>query len=88
MCELCKKSGYIENPKLFSHVKTHYVPEYVQDSKVVFLSKDEEGSKKEIAQFHIEFMRDSSTYLLGPGTTTKKIFDLLGLKKHYLELTQ
>lgn len=70
--------------KLFSHVKTPYIKEYVQDSKTVFSSADEERMKKEIALFCIEFMKDSSLYIIGPGTTTKKIFELLGIEKTLL----
>jgi predicted polyphosphate/ATP-dependent NAD kinase len=70
--------------KFFSNVKTPYVSGYVQGAKAVFLSQDEEKAKEEIAGFCVEFMRDSSLYLLGPGTTTKKIFELLGLEKTLL----
>lgn len=72
------------NVKLFAHMKTPYIKEYVQDSKTLFFSEDEERIKKEIALFCIEFMKDSSLYILGPGTTTKKISDLLGIEKTLL----
>jgi len=39
----------------------------------------EERAKEEIARFACEFMADGSLYILGAGTTTHKIAELLGL---------
>ena len=72
------------NVKFFASVKTPYIPDLVQESKKFFSSVDEERIKKEIALFCLEFMQDSSLYLLGPGSTTKKICDLLGIEKTLL----
>jgi predicted polyphosphate/ATP-dependent NAD kinase len=65
---------------LFGYVKTPYKPELVQDRKFTFHTESDEQSKENIAIFAVEFMRDNSLYILGAGTTTKKILDLLGLK--------
>jgi predicted polyphosphate/ATP-dependent NAD kinase len=43
-----------------------------------------EENKQEIAQFFIENMKDDTLYLLGPGTTVKKITDNFDLPKTLL----
>jgi predicted polyphosphate/ATP-dependent NAD kinase len=70
--------------KLYSIVRTPYEKALVQERKQVYSSADEEWHKMEIAQFAVEFMRDGSAYILGAGTTTAGIAQLLGIKKTLL----
>lgn len=70
--------------KVFGYAKTPYKPNLVQRSKSVFVHEDEEESKSNIATFADEFMNDDSLYIIGAGTTTKAIFDKIGLEKSLL----
>ncbi|MHC1566511.1 MAG: ATP-NAD kinase family protein [Candidatus Syntropharchaeia archaeon] len=80
--ELYRKG--ILDVKIFGYARTPYKPVLVQSRKFVFHDEGEEKSKEEIARFVCEFMRDGSTYILGAGTTTKKIADKLGIEKTLL----
>jgi predicted polyphosphate/ATP-dependent NAD kinase len=45
---------------------------------------DEKENQTAIAKFIIEEMQPKATYILGPGTTIKRIAELLGVKKTVL----
>jgi predicted polyphosphate/ATP-dependent NAD kinase len=70
--------------RLYSTAKTPYKPALVQERKRIYSSGSEEEFKDQIALFASEFMRDGSAYILGAGTTTAKIADLLGVEKTLL----
>lgn len=70
--------------KLFGIARTIKAPNKVQFRKNVFSGSSEEESKEGIARFVIEFMDDETFYILGPGSTVKKICDLLGVEKTLL----
>ena len=72
------------NLKVFGYARTVYVPLLVQRSKSLFQSVSEERSKREIAEFMKEVMRDNALYILGAGTTTKSIADSMGIEKTLL----
>jgi len=74
----------ILDSKLYGYAKIPYKKILIQKSKSIFYSESDEENKKNIAKFAIEFMRDGSLYIIGAGSTTKKIFDLLGIKKTLL----
>ncbi len=65
--------------KVFGYAQTPYEPVLVQQGKSLFQSVSEEKAKEEIARFACEFMAGSSLYIVGAGTTTHKIAELLGL---------
>jgi len=65
--------------KLYGYAKVPYVPDYVQNSKAEIYSTEEEEDKQGIAEFFIDTMDMDALYLLGPGTTVKKITELLNL---------
>lgn len=65
--------------RLFGYARVPYRPELVQGRKFVFNEENDEQSKENIARFALEFMRDGSLYIIGAGSTTKKILDLMGL---------
>ncbi|NMC60137.1 MAG: ATP-NAD kinase family protein [Candidatus Methanofastidiosa archaeon] len=70
--------------KLYGYLKTPYVPNLIQDAKAVFEGQDEEMAKEGIAVFASEFMSDGSLYIVGAGSTTAKIAEVMGLKKTML----
>ncbi|VUT27766.1 MAG: ATP-NAD kinase [Candidatus Syntrophoarchaeum sp. GoM_oil] len=70
--------------KLFGYAKTPQMPGLVQEGKAIIHAVGEDVSKAEIAWFLSEVMQDDSIYILGPGTTTKAICDLMGLSKTLL----
>lgn len=70
--------------KLYAIAKTPYRPALVQERKQIYSSVSEEEFKDQIALFAKEFMRDGSAYILGAGTTTAKIAELLGIEKTLL----
>jgi predicted polyphosphate/ATP-dependent NAD kinase len=70
--------------KLYCTARTPYRPVLVQERKRIYASTDEEEFKDQIALFAREFMRDGSAYILGAGTTTARIAELMGLEKTLL----
>ena len=70
--------------KLYGYLKTPYIPSLIQDAKAVFEGQDEEMTKEGIAVFASEFMSDGSMYIVGAGSTTAKIAEVMGLKKTML----
>jgi predicted polyphosphate/ATP-dependent NAD kinase len=70
--------------RLYAIAKTPYQPVLVQERKRIYSSSNEEEFKDQIALFASEFMRDGSAYILGAGTTTAGIADLLGVEKTLL----
>jgi len=68
--------------KIFGHALTlHH--ELVQVGKAVIEGEYEDEVKTSIAKYILEEMGDE-VYIVGPGTTTKKLFDFLGLDKTLL----
>jgi predicted polyphosphate/ATP-dependent NAD kinase len=70
--------------RLYAVAKTPYQPVLVQERKRIYSSSSEEEFKDQIALFASEFMRDGSAYILGAGTTTSSIAELLGVEKTLL----
>jgi predicted polyphosphate/ATP-dependent NAD kinase len=71
--------------KLHGFLKTPFVPMHVQGSKQISPETDDEkDNQTAIARFIIEEIQPDSTLILGPGTTVKRIAELLGLKKTVL----
>lgn len=77
------RSGELQT-RLYATAKTPYKPVLVQERKRIYASVDEEEFKDQIALFAREFMRDGSAYILGAGTTTARIAELMGLEKTLL----
>lgn len=70
--------------KLYGYLKTPYIPHLIQDAKSLFEGHDEEMAKEGIAVFASEFMSDGSLYIVGAGSTTAKIAEVMGIKKTIL----
>lgn len=77
------RSGELQT-RLYATARTPYRPALVQERKRIYSSSSEEEFKDQIALFATEFMRDGSAYILGAGTTTTRIAELLGLEKTLL----
>lgn len=77
------RSGELQT-RLHATAKTPYKPILVQERKRIYASTDEGGFKDQIALFAREFMRDGSAYVLGAGTTTARIAEIMGLEKTLL----
>ncbi len=77
------RSGILDT-KIYGIAATPYKPVLVQERKQIYASRDEDDFKLQIAIFASEFMRDGSAYILGAGTTTAKIAEVLGVEKTLL----
>jgi predicted polyphosphate/ATP-dependent NAD kinase len=71
--------------KLHGFLKGPFVAMRIQGSKQVSPeTADEKENQTAIAKFIIEEMQPDATYILGPGTTVKRIAELLGVEKTVL----
>lgn len=71
--------------KLHGFLKGPFIPMRIQGSKQVSPETvDERENQTAIAKSIIEEMRPDATYILGPGTTVKRIAELLGVEKTVL----
>jgi len=71
-----KLYGFLKGPFLFMHI---------QGSKQISPeTADEKDNQTAIAKFIIEEMQPNATYIFGPGTTVKRIAELLGVEKTVL----
>jgi predicted polyphosphate/ATP-dependent NAD kinase len=71
--------------KLHGFLKAPFLPMRIQGSKQVSPETfDEKENQTAIARFIIEEMQPEATYILGPGTTVKRIAELLDVKKTVL----
>ena len=71
--------------RLYGYMLVPYEPELVQGTKVASpATADEEENKLAIARQVVEEMEPGVIYVVGPGTTTKPILELLGLEKTLL----
>jgi len=75
----------ILSAKLKGYLLVPYEPELIQGVKTSSpLTDDEEENKVAIARYIVENMDPDAFYILGSGTTTKAIADLLGVEKTLL----
>jgi len=68
--------------KMHGEALSIYEPHYIQLGKQSFRSIDQEDQKTDIAHFIIEEMEEypEHLFILGPGSTTTKIHEILGLE--------
>jgi len=70
---------------LHGYMLTPYVPNLVQGMKMASPTTESElRNQAAIAVYIIERMKPGTVYILGPGTTTRTVADLLDLKKTLL----
>jgi predicted polyphosphate/ATP-dependent NAD kinase len=79
------RSGLLRTT-LYGYARTPYIPNRIAGSKQVYEQPDEERAKADIAQFLSEVIDGTPEMLtiLGPGTTTAKIAEALGVQKTLL----
>jgi predicted polyphosphate/ATP-dependent NAD kinase len=71
--------------KLYGYLKAPLLPGHVQGSKQTSPETDDEKENQvAIARFITEELPKTATLILGPGTTVKRLADLLGVKKTVL----
>jgi len=71
--------------RLYGYLLTPYEPALVQSMKIASpTTPDEEENKLAIARQVVEELEPGVIYIVGPGTTTKPILELLGLEKTLL----
>jgi len=71
--------------KLHGFLKGPFVPMRIQGSKQISPETvDEKENQTATARYIIEEMQPDATYILGPGTTVKRIAELLGVEKTVL----
>jgi len=71
--------------KLYGFLKGPFLPAYVRGSKQVSPETvDEKDNQTAIARFIIEMIPLDATLILGPGTTVKRVAELLGVSKTIL----
>jgi predicted polyphosphate/ATP-dependent NAD kinase len=71
--------------KLHGYMKGPFLPAYIQGSKQISPdTMDEKDNQTAIARFIIEEKQPEATWILGPGTTVKRVAELLGVEKTVL----
>ncbi|MDQ1279430.1 MAG: hypothetical protein QG670_692 [Thermoproteota archaeon] len=71
--------------RLYGYVLTPYEPGFIQSSKIASpATEDELHNQAAIGVYMIEEMESDVVYIMGPGTTTRTITDLLDEKKTLL----
>jgi predicted polyphosphate/ATP-dependent NAD kinase len=71
--------------KLHGFLKGPFLPMRIQGSKQISPETvDEKDNQAAIARFIMEEMHPNATYILGPGTTVKRLAELLGVEKTVL----
>jgi predicted polyphosphate/ATP-dependent NAD kinase len=71
--------------RLYGFLRCPIFSAYVQGSKQVSAETiDEKDNQVAVAKFIIEEMRPDGTYIFGPGTTVKRVAELLGVEKTVL----
>jgi predicted polyphosphate/ATP-dependent NAD kinase len=78
------REGHL-SAKLYGYVLTPYEPQLIQGNKMASpMTENEVRNHAAIAIYIIEEMKPNITYIIGPGTTTRTITDLLDQKKTLL----
>lgn len=71
--------------KIYGYAKCIYIPFHTQSSKQMSPDTvDEVENQLGIARYIAEIFDENGIYILGPGTTVKRVADLLGIRKTLL----
>ncbi|MEA1924264.1 MAG: ATP-NAD kinase family protein [Candidatus Altiarchaeota archaeon] len=79
-----KYRSNVLDSQLYGIARVPYEKALIQHPKSIFTSESDDACKRRIALFAFEFMHDDSLYIVGAGSTTKAVFDALGLEKTLL----
>jgi predicted polyphosphate/ATP-dependent NAD kinase len=78
------REGYV-SAELYGYMLTPYEPHLIQENKLASpMTESELRNQAAIAVYIIENMKPDVLYIIGPGTTTRTIGDLLDAKKTLL----
>lgn len=78
------RKGYV-SAELYGYLLAPYEPHLIQANKLASpVTQSEMRNQVAISLYIIEKMKPDSVYIIGPGTTTRTIGDLLDLKKTLL----
>jgi len=66
--------------RLYGYLTVPYVPSLVQSSKGTYDAPDEYAEADEVAEYVLSEMDDDTLYIIGPGSTTGRIMERMGLK--------
>ncbi len=72
--------------RLYGYAKTISFSNLLQPTKTMYLGEEEEENKEAIARYLFEQVEKDTLYILGPGSTIKKICKYLGLDKNELSV--
>ncbi len=82
--EAAFRQGHV-SARLYGYVLTPYEPNLIQENKMASpITESEVRNQAAIAIYLIENMKPDVVYIIGPGTTTRTIGDLLDEKKTLL----
>lgn len=82
--EVAFREGHV-SAKLYGYVLTPYEPHLIQANKLASpMTEDEVRNQAAMAIYIIENMKPDVVYIVGPGTTTRTVGDLLDEKKTLL----
>jgi predicted polyphosphate/ATP-dependent NAD kinase len=82
--EAAFRQGHV-SARLYGYVLTPYEPNLIQENKMASpITESEVRNQAAIAIYLIENMKPDVVYIIGPGTTTRTISDLLDEKKTLL----
>lgn len=70
--------------RLYGIARVPVLAQKVQSAKYVIEEQDEDRAKDEIARFIVRVMLPDTLYIIGAGSTTDRIADILGVKKTLL----
>jgi len=66
--------------RLYGYMTVPYVPSLVQSCKGTYDTADEYAEADEVAEYVVSGMDDNTLYMIGPGSTTGRIMERMGLK--------
>ena len=74
-----RKKGVL-SVKFYGNLSVPYVPALVQSCKGVYEGSNEEEEADEVAEYMMTVMSNDVLYLIGPGSTTGRIMERMGLE--------
>jgi len=66
--------------RLYGYMTVPYVPSLVQSCKGTYDTPDEYAEADEVAEYVVSEMDDDTLYIIGPGSTTGRIMERMGMK--------
>ncbi|MCL2890288.1 MAG: ATP-NAD kinase family protein [Methanomassiliicoccaceae archaeon] len=70
----------ILSARFYGYLTVPYVASLVQSCKGTYDTPDEYAEADEVAEYVVSQMRDDTLYIIGPGSTTGRIMERMGMK--------